>query len=356
MLNQLKRFGLPLMLIAGLAVLSGCEDDDEAFFCEIDDDCDIEGDICVSEQCIPTCEEQADCGLDQDCKPVEERDDDAQICKEVEFEFCDEDDDCGVDQTCEPHPFDEDESDVCEDVPMGLDCDENEDCRSDEFCDSTQDPQDDDFLGTCNDIDDLAFYTVLIQDETREFGQERSSGAAACDDSTFGYETAGAKLMYVELVDGEDNVISYGQLVDFEVGDNADFGFPFDIFTGDAPPYSGTCPDDQTFNRAGSNDTVTSNLHEDAVFAMGCDGWLGLQFRDEDDNLIPLDDSMAVNVGEFGPSCNDVAQTGDDAFDIYLCHDRRPEVLDRGSCEMEPQNDTPASGIFFQEISLPTFD
>ncbi len=367
MIGRFKHLTLPLLLVAGFAVLTGCDDDefngdDDEFngdgdACTEDVECEIDGDICLDGSCVPTCEGQDDCFEGEACAEVDERDDDARICQDFnwqdEFETCDDTDDCGVNETCEDNTFEEGASDICQEIALGQDCDFNEDCRTDEFCDSTQDPEDGDFNGACNDISELAFYTLLIQDETREYGEERASGAAACDDATFGFETAGAKLMYAELIDGEDEVIAYGQLVDVDFGEGAFYGDPDAIFNGEAPDFTGSCPEEQTFPRGDGDGDVTSNMHEDAVYAMGCDGWVGLQFRDEDGNLIVLDDSMSVLIGEFGPSCNDTHQTGNDAFDLYLCQDRRPDELDLSTCEMEPQNDEPASGIFEQRISLP---
>lgn len=347
-----------IALICFSFALTGCEETDgendeenvepNGEECEVDEDCG--DDICVTGSCIETCENDADCNGDF-C--LERPDGGAEMtCQSLGQDPCDDDSDCdpGV-ETCEDNPIGDDPAMVCVEMPRGQSCDNQEDCpRFDEFCDTG--------AGECKEGEHEPYVTILIQDETDEFGDVDDEGNNRCDDKTLGHETAGAKLMYVELTNRDTgDLIAHGTYVDFMIGDNAFFGDVTEVLDGNAPPYSGECPDVESDVEHQEGGTFDTNFTEQHIVALGCGGWVTLQFRDNGDT-IELTEDHTIWVGEFGPSCvadpgEHDSQTGDDAFDVYLCKDASRSSTDLGTCEDTPLNQDPASGIFPVDVTFP---
>lgn len=295
--------------------------------CETDEDC--EGDICVAGACVATCEDEGDCAMDEDC--LERPDGGAEkTCQEIAYEECDEDSNCDEGyETCEEHPSDPEASDVCMPIPFGQDCTDHEDCRADEICQNED---------VCIDPETLTYQTVLIEDMTDhpEFGTDR------CDDTVYGYDTAGAKVFDIALYEeGSTDAIAYAEAIDFHVGYQGDeedgeeafFGNANDIFNGEAPEFEHLCPDPETFNRLDNPETeVISTFHEDAVLALGCGGKLFVQFK-EDGQPRVLDFSHSIDVYVYGQACSaemfeehdeevnvtQHPQSEDDPYDVSIC-------------------------------------
>lgn len=343
-MNNIKLLVAIVVAAFGLsAMLVGCDealDNGEAESCSEDADCEGDDEICVDEVCIATCENDQDCEDDDICETRPDGAGDERICQEMEFEECTEDSECNEDyEYCGDHPLDEDGPDVCREHPKGQDCTVPEDCpRADEICDTAE--------GQCVDPDELAYYTVLIEDKTYQEDDDR------CTDTSMQWDSSGAKLMYVELRDRyEGDLLSNGIWVDYEYGENTEFGTVPDIFDGTPPDYDGQCPDEETQERKDGT-TIDHTFNEESVVAIGCGGWVALQFDDEDGNVIPLDESHSIWVGEYGPVCD--SQWGEDWYDVSICTDQRQTEIDFATCD-PPLNDEPVTGITDHPVEVLTF-
>lgn len=334
-MNTLKRMtGLLLVGLCTALALTGCPDEafedndnDEEPECFNDEECAEDAEICYGEDgesdfyeaqtCVETCESTEDCFEGEVCRDRDDIDSDETICLEPPAECTD--------------------SDQC---PTGWICDGNED-----------DP------GECVDTDEPSYNTVLIEDATREHGEEDR-----CPDSTYGFDTSGAKIYDVILFD-EDTGEEYAVATDFHPGDDTNFGDAFSIFDGTAPDFETSCPDMETFNRLDDGEEYTSTFNEDSVLALGCDGKLFLQFQDEDGDLIELEDGQQLEVYSYGQQCSDEyqqehgggysPQSADDPYFVDLCYDIEPNgtVDDLDRCDRTLTVD-PAFGITFHDVEL----
>lgn len=261
-------------VIASMALLTGCEEILEPGDpCEVDADCDTVDTVCFDQVCTALCEEDGDCVGDEVCEARPDEDD----------KVCQLDDDNG---------------------PPPEECESNEECPGDEICVDNEciDTQEDDI-----------YTTVLIEDVTGFNAPER------CDDETpvggEWHDTAGIKLMWVELYDDGGSFVEYGHYHDYDYGDNANFGAVPSVFDGTPPDLDADmCP---------AHDSETGgNFYEDALVAMGCDGWVTIQFLDQNDAPMRLLDGDRVDIGEYGPQCNPEGttyQSADEYYDVSLC-------------------------------------
>lgn len=341
----LRLIGIALVCFSLAFTLTACEDDNGADngenqngdACADDDECG--DDVCVNSQCVETCEDDGDC----DGQACLERPDtgDEMICQALDEDFCDEDSDCDEDfERCEDNPTDPEGDDVCVEMPIGQSCTSQDECpRADEFCNTEAEE--------CVQGDLPSYTTVLIQDETEGFGTH-PDGNDRCEDSTFGYDTAGAKIMYVELTDSSTgDIIAYGSFVDFEIAGDTFFGEVHEILNGNAPAYDGQCPDVEEFE--GQN----TNFTDSNVVALGCGGWVTVQFFDNG-SPIELNNNHTIWVGEYGPSCDDTDtfQRGNDFYDVYICGDSSQSSTDLDTCDIRLSGEEPGTEILPFEVSI----
>ena len=332
-MNTLKRMtGLLLVGLCTALALTGCPDEafedndnDEEPECFNDEECAEDAEICYGEDgeddfyeaqtCVETCESTEDC---------------------FEGDVCRDRDDIDSDET------------ICLEPPAQ--CTDSDQCPTDWFCDGTEAEP-----GECIDSDAQTYNTVLIEDATREHGED-----GRCGDTTYGFETAGAKIFDVILFD-EDADDEYAVAADFHPGDNANFGDAFTIFDGTAPDFEHMCPDPETFNDL-DGDEITSTMHEDAVLALGCDGKLFLQFQDDDGNPIEIENHHSIDVYAYGQQCSDefeaehdghLTQSADDPYFVELCHDIAPNgpVDNVENCDRSLNTD-PAFGMTIHDVDL----
>src|SRR5690554_2534253 len=229
--------GLFFVAVGGLGLLAACGPVEGEEACTFDDDCS--GDqVCDQTVCTDTCTTTADCGTDEECvaRPGGAE---GSVCREAEVSG----DDC------------RDEGNECTD---GLVCDQ--------------------VTGQCGDPDDVTaeYYTVRINDVTDAEAPDR------CDDATYGYPTAGAKIMYVALEDMSGSVVAYGTAVGDDINvEDSEFFDAFGVLDGAAPDYADQCPTDEAFTRGDNGNDITTNFRDDVVVALGCGGSVYVQFEDD---------------------------------------------------------------------------
>ncbi|RVU42562.1 hypothetical protein EA187_15335 [Lujinxingia sediminis] len=292
--------GLFFVAVGGLGLLAACGEIDSEESCTFDDDC-TGGQVCDLTVCVDTCETNADCSGTDECvdRPGGAE---GKVCRAAEAP-----------------------GDDCRDADFG-------DCPDGQVCN--------DVSGQCVEPGEgpAEYYTVRINDVTDVEGDDR------CGDTTYGYATAGAKIMYVELKD-DSGVIAYGEAVGDDITAGSDFINTFDVIDGSAPDLVDQCPADEAFVRLDNDNEITTNFTDQTVVALGCGGSLYVQFRDENDNLIALDESHTINVGEFGPACNATAQTSADYYDVYICTDAGSNVSSPANCDEVPLNAEAMTGV-----------
>lgn len=337
---NLKRVitGLMFAGLGSMAFLAAC--DPEGTGCTFDSEC-LEDEICYQNVCRQTCETQTDCFTGEECVPGRG---DVNVCmpEAQTGPSCAFDTDCAeglevcVDNSCTA---------ICSD---NLDCSGDLECRErptggESVCQAPEGTGDQcTFNEDCPGFDDgelcldgqcvfpgVEYFTVRIVDQTTD--------ATRCADTTYDYDTPGAKMMYIALLDADDTVLHYAETVDFIWGDPAaDFGDPFEVINGLPPSFEGQCPNNETFTRNNSTTTVTSNFHEDAVVALGCGGELFVQFKNTAGNLVNIDESHKIEVNAYGSTCNaeseTPAQSQEDPYDIEICTDSSSTNIDIGTC------------------------
>lgn len=352
---ELKRVvtGLAFAALGSLAFLAAC--DPPGSGCTFDSDC-FEDEICFNNTCRQTCTTNNDCLIGETCEPgrgdtnvclPEGADGDTcafdgdcelgEVCfGNVCTPTCTDSGDCNLGFACETRPGSTSDARVCQaDGGETPECTVNEDCNIEagELC----------LNGSCF-LPGIEFYTVRIVDTTQ---------GDRCDDRTYGFDTGGAKLMYVALLDDDGQVLHYADAIEFLPGTPAPFfGDAFDIINGQPPAFDGQCPNQETFNRNNSTQTVTSNFHEDSVFAMGCGGELFAQFRDSEGNLVVIDESHSIEVNAYGLACAEgqpgPPQSQEDPYDLEICSDRSSTNTDIETCVR--QNSAPLQGRTFTSV------
>lgn len=301
--------GLFFVAVGGLGLLAACGEIDSEESCTFDDDC-TGGQVCDLTVCVDTCETNEDCSGTDECvaRPGGAE---GMVCRAAE----------------EP----------------------GDDCRDADFAGCADDLICDEFTGQCVPPGEETpnYYTVRINDVTDVEAPDR------CDDTTYGYGTAGAKVMYVQLRDTTGAVIAYGTAVGDDIAAGSDFINTFDVIDGAAPNLVDQCPADEAFVRGDNGNDITTNFTDQTVVALGCGGSLYVQFEDENGDLILLDESHTITVGEFGPACNDTAQTEADYYDVYICTDAGSNVSTPDNCDEVPLNAEAMTGVLGTDVVLP---
>ncbi len=309
-----------IIAIGFLAFMTGCEDIQPGEACDLDDDCNIAGQICHEGTCTDSCQEDGDC-IEEGDICVDRPDPEAEegVCIPGGDDDCTDDTDCAGDLICE--------GGQC--VDPGGECTDHSDCPGDEICEN----------GTCI-LPGADYNTVLIEDRTWD------TNASRCNDVTSDRPTAGAKIQWVALWDG-GTLVEYATLHDYEFGDGSDWGFPPSLFDGSDPDYGGICPGD---------DNEQSPFNEDDMFALGCEGWLTVRFADPAGGFRRIEDHHEIEVGEYGPHCNDQAQQGDEYFDVSVCSSdigSAPIFMEdiNDHCDL-PLNSSPLTGHNFVHVTF----
>lgn len=343
-------FGALIVTLGAVLALSGCGEIEAD--CVSDEEC-ADDEICYNpggehyepETCIDTCDPEAEdpCLEGEECA---ERDDgvptDDHICLPVEEQECTSDDDCDEHYYCD---IEEDEEEgVCEHTGGECMVGEDDQCAEGFVCHPVDDADDDngndddndnnddngndddngnnddngeEYDGVCTHPDDLPnYYTVLIEDATAQEGDDDR-----CTDETYDWETAGAKIFDVVLLDG-DEVVGHGVFSDYVDGINQNLSSVTnaeDIFDGEDPDYTdegyGICPDwDEDMERFDGTDNASTFSFNNLV-ALGCaeetddgdfedPGFLAVYFEDDDGEPVALEDDHEVEVYAYGVQCS----------------------------------------------------
>lgn len=364
-------------LIVGFSLLSACGDPDrpsrssgttntsenqggngdnqQTVACSVDLQCRSMDGICVDDVCVATCENDTQCGQNESCLTRTDEDGEEKTCQargvcafdsDCDGEMicangqchhlCEDDGECLLGEECLPRSGSAGGETYCQPADLsnqGGGCTSNSDCdeASGEFCD--------DVTGVCISTvgGDDSYFTVMIEDVTT---------GTRCNDTTYGYLTAGAKIMYAALVDPFGGIIAWGEVVDFDEGENADYGYPYSAMSGLAPDYPGLCPENESMYRLDDGQLVSSNFIEYYLVALGCGGVLFIQFRDNNNDLHELAPGLELEINAYGSYCNGLsdtpAQDVEDPYDIYLCSDDGWSI-DRSTCDHKV-NSAPAQG------------
>ena len=324
-----KLVGLVFVCLGAAALMTACPEPGEVT-CTTDAEC-LASEVCVNEVCEATCEGDEECP-DGDCVERPDGEGDEMICEDA-GEGCNFDDDCLGDDICY-------DGDFCVKP-----CSDNDDCEFDEICDERDDSDSDDTnicfgpphectpetqgedcpdgwicqadeedeTGDCIDPDDLDdYFTLQIVDETEDYGAHIDDDDVddRCEDSTYGYQSAGAKIYDVILLDNGES--SYGEYAYHEFGDHTEFD-DVGIFDGEPKDFEATCPDSEELDYAEGHDnhpgSLDTNFRPDAVVALGCGGQLFLHFTDEDGDHIPLTEDHQIEILSYGETCGEEYET-----------------------------------------------
>ena len=129
---------------------------------------------------------------------------------------------------------------------------------------------------------------------------DTSSGDESCGATV---NDPGSDIVFVSLEDSTGNVLGYGSLVtDGITGDPNNFADGFNL-DGTAPSFTGDCPE----------------FNADNVTALGCGGFVAVEFWDTSGNPVMYETGMDIRVFEFGGLCSTGSVT--DEYDVILCSD-----------------------------------
>lgn len=296
-------FGIAVAAFFGGTLIAACDGFEDGA-CITDSDCISGEEVCLAStgQCTEICEGDGDCWGNDECRPRPGSSSDIKVCLPPQTTG-----NGGEVVGCTDHS----------------DCDE----AAGEFCDTATNK----CVGSGGEFE--GYYTVLIEDATP---------GERCDDTTYGYETAGVKLTGLILRDGGDNIVGYGKAITgIELLDeSAFFGDPKEVLNGTPGDFDGQCPAkfEEVDYIDGTDRKVNTNFLEENVVALGCGGKVFVQFIDSNNNAIPFDDSNSIEIRTYGTVCSDkisshTPQSQDDPYDVSICTDNNQTNPDISTCE-----------------------
>jgi hypothetical protein len=283
-------------------------------------------------------EPSSTCAVDSDCIGV-------QVCHQSEcVNQCATDNDCLVGEACLDRPGGL-TGKVCQPGNGGGGGNNEPECTTQEDCDEG-------FM--C--INDMCipqstgptYYNIEIRD---------TSSGEICSDVTYGYNTPGAKIMYVALLDAEGNTLAWGEASGANLAGDTDYEFAYEIIDGNAPNYSGECPElVSNYPRKSGGNVSATNFTDDAIVALGCGGSLFVSFKGPDNNRIALEAGDQLYIGEYGKDyCvldgMSPPQSRDAEYAVYLCTATSMDMIDNGTCTHRIRGGL--SGINQVSITLP---
>ena len=242
--------------------------------------------------------EPSDCTLDGDC--AEGQACEAQVCVDV----CEADTDCGAGQVCEAGV--NTASKVCKDD--GQTGTNNSDTNNNTTNTNS------------NNVEPTLYYVAAIQD---------TSSGDACAESDPGSDIFGVAL---ESTTGE--ILGYGSVAWEEFGPEDNQYQNTGIIDGSAPDLAA--------------DDCPSDFNADTVVALGCGGWLAVEFFDATDGTTPVAlDATAgqqIRVYEYGGQCG--TGTVVDSYDIRICTDTMGiKAGNDSSCTIDAVLDASGEGV-----------
>ncbi len=224
------------------------------------------------------------------------------------FVACSDEETCLADGDC-------DEGQVCDAEVCRTSCTTNAECEEGETCQLSADGNQVCLEGSVNNLNNLNNVNNsnnsnnLNNVETTYFiAQVLDTTATECDGTD-----PGSDLIYVSLEESDGTILGFGNIVDDgTTGDNNENNLGANL-DGNPPGSTEMCPDF-------SDSTVT---------ALGCGGFVTLEFLDDGGNRVGGIAGQQIRVYEFGTQC--ATGTDTDEFDIILCTDPSNTP---GSCTM----------------------
>lgn len=233
------------------------------------------------------------CTLDLDCAPGQVCSQDLNVCEET----CVDDNDCALDEQCLPRRGNA-QGNTCQ-FPQSsnnpnpntttAECVENEDCIAGDLegvC----------LEGVCDYPTPQTTYRWILISDT-------SAGADACDNTD-----PGSDIMGVRLLDDQGQLVGWGSAGNDMLGEGADNKYPTSVRL-DGQPNGLTaqeCPEGRL-----------SELSPEP-FALGCGGWVLIEFVDSASNPVNIELGSTIEVLEYGPNCGG---SNADSYEVYLCTD-----------------------------------
>lgn len=254
--------GTSLLSLACIGLFVACGDT-EGESCLLDTDC-VAPDVCEAEVCTATCTADSDCLVGEVCGARQNGD--GTVCV-PDNDPANNPTSC-ADET-DPNAF-------CE-AQAGANA----------FCDTTTG----ECVGGANNVPN-SYYVIQVADTT--------TVPEACGD----VNDPGSDIQGIELLDSGGNSLGWGNLVaeavDLEGNDEANY----EVIGGTAPALDGD----------GCVDTFSGN-----VLALGCGGWVAVEFLDGSGAPVALENDQTIFVYEYGGVCS--TGTTDDTWNAFLCTD-----------------------------------
>jgi len=151
------------------------------------------------------------------------------------------------------------------------------------------------------------YYIALVQDT--------SSGDDACANNDPGSDISGVVL-------------------ENDTGDAVGFGIPvWDDILADGNNFPDSTVLDGSPPDVGA-DGCPSDFADDTVVALGCGGWVAVEFWDNAGQRVPIEDGQQIRVYEYGGVCS--TGSTDDTYDIFVCTDTAAiSEGQTGSCSLD---------------------
>lgn len=268
--------GSSLLSLACIGLFIACGDDVGTDSCVLDTDC-VAPEVCEGEICVPTCTTNEDCGIGEECTPRVNGT--GSVCTVASANTNNSTTDCSAQE--DPNAF-------CE-AQAGAGA----------FCDTAS--------GECvgdNNGGTDPVYAIQISDVT--------TVSDACEGSS----DPGSDIQGVELQDSTGNSLAWGNLIANGVETDGNTQLNFGVVEGEPPSLDGS----------GCVESFDGN-----VLALGCLGYIGVEFNDDMGNPIALEEGQTIFVYEYGGVCS--TGTTDDEFTVYTCDDYNAvSGGDVGSC------------------------
>lgn len=284
-----KLVGALFAVIAASGLLIACGADEES--CDFDEDCKDDTFLCHSGFCEPKCDTIADCYLGEVCVP--------RIGGAS-----------GTDKVCIADSGPGEDVEVC-------DLEDHDTCPDEQICIKDAGTK----KNKCVDpnVPSEDYFTVLVRDTTTDAGR--------CADKVGGKDgnnSGGTKLSYVALLDKSGATLGYGQEVGYKIEEGSSFDDVATIIDGKAPDgLSGECVEGFTLDNG---------------VALGCNGWLMVQFKDDKGELIKLSNDQDIFVGIHGNQCTKddpfpFDPKGLDKYEVALCTTVGTEDNNTSTCK-----------------------
>lgn len=308
-----KLLGILLVSTACSGLIVACGDSGDSS-CIGDDDC-AAGELCdqTDDVCRFSCDTDDQCAADEVCDTTRTQSGGVCVVEGGTTPECTTDADCDTanGETCNT------DTGMCEGGTTP-------ECTTDEDCDTANGETCNTDTNTCEVATIYAFAQITdVSDTTND---------ALCGDSL---NDPGSDLYGVELTSADGTSSFWAQWVYDGINHSTELASPAGIIDGSAPALTNDCPD---------------GSFADSVVALGCGGYLTVEFVDDQGNAVDILPGDTITVYEYGSQCQANPSDDQDEWSVSICELNEDDVL-AGNC---PGEVAVGSGVGLSPVTVPS--